>query len=393
MWLIAAPVLAAERVALVIGNGNYAVLPDLPNPKHDAAAVAAQLQGLGFTLVGDRAHVDVSKAQLSTLLIDFQQALKPGDLGLFYYAGHGAAHGGRNYLLPVDDTGLRWREQLPDLAYDAGRVLETLQSRGRGVNLIVLDACRDNPLPPRDRERTGQTERGLLAMAPAAAEQNLQFLYAAGPGQRALDGKGNNSPFTLAFLEALRTPGLSWEALMKATAREVQRLAPEAPLPYWEGRLLEEVVLHPGTAPVLAPVTPDVATDVAAMDAAACDALAAASTDPQLPAGITGVKPGQIDGPRAVAACRPVALYSTDSRHWFQFGRALDANGDDAEAVRWYRKAAEAGHAAAMNNLGVMYERGRGVTQDDGEAVRWYRKAAEAGDETARENLQRLGKG
>lgn len=176
---------AAQRVALLVGNGDYQRLADLPNPKNDVAAVARQLSALDFTLVGGRAHLDVSKSQLSTLLIDFQEALRAGDVALFYYAGHGAAHAGRNYLLTVDDAGLQWREQLPDLAYDAQRVLEALQSRGDGINLIVLDACRDNPLPPRGKERTGMVERGLLPMQNVAAEANLQFLYAAGPNQRA----------------------------------------------------------------------------------------------------------------------------------------------------------------------------------------------------------------
>src|SRR5271168_3862191 len=134
--------------------------------------------------------------------------------------------------------------------------------------------------------------------------------------------------------------------------------------------------------------TPPKASDPSAL-AGACDRLAASPSDARRPAGIAGVNSDQIDAAQAVPACRAaIAVSPNDSRLAFQLARALDrAGGADAEAFELYRKAAEAGHPGAMNNLGASYGNGKGTPKDAAEAARWYRKAADAGLAIAMGNL------
>jgi uncharacterized caspase-like protein len=109
---------------------------------------------MGFRLVGGRAQLNVTRTQMAQLVQDFSATLNPDDLAVFYYAGHGAGYGDDNYLVPVDDSAIRYREDIPDLAYGARRVLNAMEARQQGLNIIILDACRDNPLPSRRTDRS-----------------------------------------------------------------------------------------------------------------------------------------------------------------------------------------------------------------------------------------------
>jgi tetratricopeptide (TPR) repeat protein len=219
------PLVADRRIALVIGNARYAGAPILKNPLQDAETVAAALRGIGFQTV--RIASDVSKEQLVAELRGFAREAERADWAIVYYAGHGIEMNGTNYLLPVDVK----LETDRDVGYEAvalDQVLNAVEGAKR-LRLVVLDACRDNPFT-RQMRRTGLTRsigRGLAAIEPDAG---TMVIYSAKHGETALDGDGANSPFTVAFVKNLSTPGLEVRRMfdlvrddvMEATARRQQ---------------------------------------------------------------------------------------------------------------------------------------------------------------------------
>ena len=214
---------ASARVAPVIGNGDYARFSDLRNPANDARAMAEKLQSLGFRLVGGEAQVDVTRPAMARLLRELEDELaqESGErtTALFYYSGHGVAEAGSNWLVPVDDGDIRFREDVPDFAIGARSVMRRLEGRGGGLNIVVLDACRNNPLPSR-RKTKGALSKGLARMD---APSETVIVYAAAPGSVAYDGRGEFSPFTGALLEEMDRPGRRLVDVLGATAAVVER--------------------------------------------------------------------------------------------------------------------------------------------------------------------------
>ena len=215
--------MAAGRVALVIGNADYAHFGDLRNPANDARAMARKLRSLGFELVGDVAHVDVTRREMARLLGDLEDAMGKAAgsdaTALVYYSGHGMAEAGSNWLVPVDDGDIRYREDVPDFAIPARAVMRRLEGRGGGLNIVILDACRNSPLPSR-RKTKGALSRGLARMD---APSETVIVYAAAPGRVAYDGEGDFSPFTGALLAQMGRPGRRLVDVLGATAAVVER--------------------------------------------------------------------------------------------------------------------------------------------------------------------------
>ena len=197
LWaMLFAPTAWAERVALVIGNSAYEVAP-LSNPRNDAADVAAALAGMGFAVIrGD----DLDRRELFRKVQEFRSALRPGGIGVFFYSGHGVEVAGRNFLMPVDNGRIRTAEDVQVEAFDAQNLIDQMQGSGTRLNVVILDACRDNPLPSRWRS---SGNKGLKAME---AEQGTLIAYATRPGGVAADGQGRNSPYTEVLLKHLASP-------------------------------------------------------------------------------------------------------------------------------------------------------------------------------------------
>lgn len=189
---------AAKRLALVIGNGGYAT-PGwaLANPPRDAALMAERLKGLGFEV---QLVTDANRAQMETVFADFGDKLKragPTAISFFFYAGHGAQKDGANYLIPVDANATtmdRLRFQAPPMQF----LLDDMVEAGNAVNIIVLDACRNLPLPEGMRSTSGD------GLADLGKPQNFFIAYATSPGRTAADGGGENSPYTTALAAALQ---------------------------------------------------------------------------------------------------------------------------------------------------------------------------------------------
>ena len=189
-----------QRLALLIGNSNYTHGGSLDNPVNDVRAIKKALEGLGFTVMK---YEDCSQKTMKRAMDKFGRKLKGRDVGLFFYAGHGVQVNGHNYLLPADAK----LENENDAEYDcvrADRVLAKMESAGSKTNIVILDACRDNPFERSWRRGTAGT--GLAFMN---APSGSLIAYSTAPGKTALDGGGRNSPYTSALLKHIGTPNIT----------------------------------------------------------------------------------------------------------------------------------------------------------------------------------------
>jgi uncharacterized caspase-like protein len=214
---------AERRVALVIGNSNYSDSElRLTNPRNDAEDVAAALRKLGFEVL---VETDSNFSDFGKALQQFARMSATADTSLFYYAGHAVQYQGKNYLLPTDaevkdDIGLQ---------YETVRVddVRTALDRTHGIKIMVLDACRNNPVSarlaklPAPQEDVPEPTSRTRGIGRIDKSEGLIIAYAASPGDVALDGQGRNSPFTAAFLRRLAQPGLEIETLFRRVAADV----------------------------------------------------------------------------------------------------------------------------------------------------------------------------
>src|ERR1700728_2716839 len=191
---------AEKRVALVIGNSAYRAVPALPNPAADAKLMSDTLLSLGFFVVGGGAQLDLDKAGFDDALQKFKAELIGADVALFYYAGHGVETHGLNYLAPVDAHPLNEADIFTQMV-GMPDILDRLEKSGTRINLVLLDACRDNPF-------SGQgvpSSRGGLAQMPAPVGTLISF--ATQPRSVSLDGVDGHSPYTRALVDAMQRPG------------------------------------------------------------------------------------------------------------------------------------------------------------------------------------------
>jgi uncharacterized caspase-like protein len=205
-----------RRVALVVGNGQYRHVPQLANPANDARLIADTLKGLGFTLVGGAAQLDLDKAAFDRAVQDFGNILQGASVSLFYYAGHGVQVRGSNYLVPVGANPTR-EADVDFQMVNADLVLRQMESAGTRLNLLILDACRNNPLAGRGLRATGG---GLAQMQ---APEGTLISYATQPGNVAQDGADGHSPYTRALAQAISTPGLDLFAVFNETGLAVKK--------------------------------------------------------------------------------------------------------------------------------------------------------------------------
>lgn len=438
--LVTHPALAERKAALLIGNAAYsAPATELRNPPNDVAAMRSMLEGAGFEVM---VVENAGRAAMSQALAAFEEKVAGAEIGLIYYSGHGIEVNGDNFLVPVDARFASDR----DVKYEAillDDLLHALAGATR-LKLVLLDACRDNPFL---RSMKRQATRGIPARGLArveSAESNMLIGYATAPGDVALDGDGDNSPYAQALVRHLVTPGLEIEAALRAVAKDVFDATGGRQRPFKTGSLFETVMLgnaEPAAAANLGRGDPcrdaaahwneirdlgsramfedhirlfpgcafanlarhrmgsladEIIRSVTAPETE-CDRLAAADNDSFKLASVKGVHFSGIDSARAIPACRAaIEEYPSEIRFPYQYARALDQAGHFEEALVQYRKAAELGNAHAMRNLAILYENGQGTARDYGEAMLWFRKAADLGNGLAMNNigvLYRFGRG
>ena len=364
--VLAAPavVLAEGRVALVVGNSTYAHIGRLPNPDNDARDISAALRRLGFEVTTE---LNADRVELTEALRAFTRQSAGADVSLVFYAGHGIEMDGVNYLVPVDAR----LERDVDVRFETVTVDDLLVSTtGASLRLLLLDACRNNPLA-RSMQRTAATR---TVSGGSFAELNEDLLgdetlvaYAAAAGTTAADGRGRNSPYTTALLAHLETP-LEIGLLFRRVRAQVLAATNGQQRPHEYHSLVGEHYL----------------TRTLSTGASVTVSAAAAADPPRVAPPETDVTQLHIVGLRDLAEVGN-AEAQNELGHRYETGRGVPQ--DFGAAVALYRQAAERGNARGQGNLGAMYANGTGVERDDDAALVWFRRAADQGDARGQNGL------
>src|ERR1700692_3525045 len=252
---------ADRRVAFVVGNGAYKNVAQLPNPPMDAKAMASVLRNVGFEVVEG---TNLTHDKMTERLLDFGKKAQGADVAVFFYAGHGIAIDGSNYLLPVDADIKSEMDVKLGAAINVDLTLDQTMSDVK-VKLVFLDACRDNPFAAKIKSnattRSVSVQSGLAEMK---SGEGTLIAFATGPGQTALDGEvGTNSPFTRALMANIASPGVEIQQAMTKVRAQVNEETNKSQLPWGHTNLIGSLYLNPPPAAAgvsaEAPNTPAVA--------------------------------------------------------------------------------------------------------------------------------------
>lgn len=250
---LASPALAQDkRVALVIGNSAYMHTPPLENPRNDAADIATQLRKLHFTVIEGR---DLEKAAMDRLIRDFAETLSGAHVGLFFYAGHGLQISGQNYLVPIDAT-LSTASAIDFEMVRLDLVHRTMEREAK-TNIIMMDACRDNPLS-RNLARALGTRSATISKGLAAVESGEGTLisFSTQPGNVALDGTGRNSPYAAAILKHIATPGEDLPTILISVRNDVMQATGRRQVPWEHSALTAKFYFTAPQATIAPSLTP-----------------------------------------------------------------------------------------------------------------------------------------
>jgi uncharacterized caspase-like protein len=224
-----------SKIALIIGNADYKLKP-LRNAVTDARSVATAMQDVGFNLI---VRENASQASMIDAMKEFWLRGRRSEARVLYFAGHGMQYRGRNYLIPVDMV-INQEEEVPRKAASVDEVVEKLNENNRGVNVVILDACRTPPLAGSTRTRSGGlgVARSMNpGLAQVNAPQGTLIAFSTAPGAVAYDGIDGSSPYTRHLVDQLRTPGQSIEQLFKRVRIGVARDTANKQVP-WESSSL-----------------------------------------------------------------------------------------------------------------------------------------------------------
>ncbi len=432
---------AENRVALIIGNGSYKS-SRLKNPRNDARLMAKTLAAAGFDVM---TVMDASAGNMRQAVSDFGSRLQtPGSVALFYYAGHGVQVDGDNYLIPLD-ADIRNSEDVTEYGIALQSVMRTMERSGARMNIVVLDACRDNPFS------AGAWTASINGLASVVAPADTLIAYATGPGQLADDGEGSNSPYTAALSSEILQPGATLEDVFRATRRHVLERTGNRQTPWEHSSLVSQFYFVPkiddsATQPPggsgqdarvaemeawervkgsqdaeafkahIALFPDGLFSELAAVRLAKFEAMRTQTPwSPWSPAISGAVETGAhmaaatatfdkalaLDRDDASAAdmATAVKLYLAAAAEglpsaMYRVGRSFDKGRgvprDILQAARWYERAADLDYAPAMASLGTMHEFGDGAAPNLAEALRLYRGAADAGDPAGQTSLAYL---
>ncbi len=251
--LVSATVAKADkRVAFVVGNGTYKNVAALPNPAIDAKSMAKVLRNVGFEVVEG---TNLTRDKMTERLLEFGKKAQGADVALFFYAGHGIAINGTNYLLPVDADIKSEMDVKLGSAINIDLTLDQTMSDAK-VKLVFLDACRDNPFAAKIKSnsatRSVSVQQGLAEMK---SGEGTLIAFATGPGQTALDGEvGTNSPFTRALIAHITQPGIEIQQAMTEVRAQVNEETNKGQLPWGHTNLIGSVYLNPAPAAAGGPV-------------------------------------------------------------------------------------------------------------------------------------------
>ncbi len=244
--LVSNQVWAAQRIALVFGNGTYPNVGNLSNPPNDARLIADTLRQLDFTVIE---HIDADQKAMKKAIRSFGQKLSAAGkdaVGLFYYAGHGVQIDGENYLIPVN-VSIDSEADVDIESVSLTAIHKQMKYAGNRLNIIIMDACRNNPF-----------KRSFRAVRKGLAEMNASkgtlIAYATAPGDVAADGVGRNSPYTEALSRAMLTAGLTVERVFKKVRNDVVAITNDKQVPWEASSLTGEDFYFKGAPDTPAPV-------------------------------------------------------------------------------------------------------------------------------------------
>ncbi|MBL4787245.1 MAG: caspase family protein [Cohaesibacteraceae bacterium] len=430
---------AANRVALVIGNSNYEFALALRNPVNDARLMTETLEKTGFQVT---TLLDANRDQMKKALLNYSRTLrKTGASGLFYYAGHAVEMQGRNFLAPIE-MDLQDASEIEILAIDVNAFVSTMEGVADQVNIVILDACRNNPFKELADATRGFGNDGL---ARVVAPKGTFIAFSTAPGRRAKDGDGANSPYTTALANAMVQNGLTIEQVFKKTRADVQIATDQFQTPWENSSIIGEFYFsgkpniaseagdrafwkavgasqNPGliqsyldefpgglfvsdanrelnrlaarpVAKLALKTKPNAKNRQIAVVSKPkskivgkskdiireCDLAAAHPANGDNPAYAPGVQFGDIDPTSALVICDAAMLKSPNElRIKYQLARINYKAKSYENALTHYRSAANAGYAPAQDGLAHMYFYGDGIKQDQEQGVSWFRKAANA---------------
>lgn len=333
---------AEKRLALVIGNSDYPKGSYLENPVHDAESVAKKLKDLSFDVIK---ITDCSLRDMNEGVKDFAKKAANYDVALFFYAGHGMQSEGENYLIPINAE----LETQADVKYNCtslNYLLDKLDECGCPMKIIVLDACRNNPLA---RSWSRSIDRGLAIVNPP---KGTFITFSTAAGKTASDGDGQNSPYTTAFLESLDKPNLSLFDFFNEVGRSVLAMTNNKQDPWANHSTM-------GGRFVFNEKKKNV-TEIKYIS------RPQNTIEALLPTAVNGKSIRSI-----YVSPAPTTLgYSEDkiSKLEVTYNKAeqLSKQGNVAEAFKLYKEVADAGHPDAMGNVGWYYKKGQGVAQNEG---------------------------
>ena len=231
---------AQRRTALVIGNAGYVSASKLKNPSNDATAIARSLRDLGFSVT---LALDLDKIGFEQQVRNFADSLDGTSAAVLFYAGHGLQVDGRNYMVPVDAR-VANEADLPFELVSLDIVLQRLAGH-RITNIVILDACRDNPLGEKLSKALGERANAVAhGLANVHASAGTLISFSTQPGNTALDGDGSNSPFTKALLHHVATPDVDVLAMLRHVRRDVMEETKQNQIPWDNSSLVDEFMFR-----------------------------------------------------------------------------------------------------------------------------------------------------
>ncbi|WP_293904362.1 caspase family protein [Phenylobacterium sp.] len=379
---------AAGRVALIVGVSAYEKVPTLANPAKDAKLVQQTLQKLGFTVT---VLTNPTRVQLLEGLGTFEETAKNADAAVVYFAGHGAMIDGVNYLLPKDAVSSS-KTALTGTAVESARLGQALIG-AKYVRLVILDACRNNPVASRS---LGGNTRGLVRETSASSVQ-VVTLMAAGPGEVAQDGSAANSPFATALTQGMTRPGMTVGELPSYVQAEVARMTENEQTPDLQGIWPDVHWTFDPNGPAKTTLAGGGGADLTKIkwekDQVFWQTIKDSDDPADFKAYIDAQDRGEITGSFRKLAQNRIHTMEKSGPGSFQVAtrsaapaqdlvtsaREAFSRGDYKSAAHDWTVAAGQGNGAAMYNLGVMSLTGKGAPKDVAAAARWFKASGDAG--------------
>lgn len=383
-----------EKFALVIGNQAYSSKGrSLNNTLNDAELMTRSLKQLGFTVT---TRTDLGRSQLLDEVAGFAGRLPEGSTALIYYAGHGMQVGGNNYLVPVDMV-LTSEQTVPLKAYPVKTLLERLAAAKSAVNVVVLDACRDNPFQPPNPVR--YRSFADLGLAPVQAPRGTLVAYSTAPGQQAADGKEANSVYTSVLAKVLLEPNLEIHDVFFKVNSLVRKRTLDDQIPWFDTSLTDKYYFKPPEGVTVVAGKPLMLADAGQRGTQVRRGMEAepvqwfhnlsnqewSQLDWEIQQRVKRLTADEIpalehkaNGGNLLAQTTLGIVYmeGVDKAVDASTGKVTRYNASNVKALKWLRKAGDAGFPVAQAILGEMYYQAQGVERDLAESHRWLEKAA-----------------